>query len=87
MPAARVRTCDPQLNDIHVHMLQGGLNALHIAAIGNHEEVVRTLVGVFGLSVNHRDNVRCTSMCHSYSAVACTMPTVASMVAIVTVHI
>ena len=38
-------------------ILQGGLNALHLAATGNHVEVVRALVGEFGLSVTHRDNV------------------------------
>ena len=42
------------------HWLQGGLNALHLATIGNHVEVVRALVGEFGLSVTHRDNVSCT---------------------------
>ena len=40
-------------------ILQGGVNALHLAAIGNHTEVVRALVGEFGLSVAHRDNVSC----------------------------
>ena len=87
LPAAQVCTCNPQLNDMHVHMLQGGLNGLLIAAIGNHEEVVRALVGEFGLSVNHRDNVSCTSMCRSYSVEVCVMPTVAWMVVIVPLHI
>ena len=41
-------------------ILQGGLNALHLAAIGNHVEIVKTLVGEFGLSVTHRDIVSCT---------------------------
>ena len=40
--------------------LQDGLNALHLAATGNHVEVVRTLVGEFGLSVTQRDIVSCT---------------------------
>ena len=40
-------------------ILQGGLNALHLAATGNHVEVVKTLVGEFGLSVTHKDNVSC----------------------------
>ena len=38
--------------------LQGGLNALLLATIGNHVEIVRALVGDFGLSLTHRDNVR-----------------------------
>ena len=38
------------------------MNALHLAAIGNHVEVVRTLVGEFGLSVTQRDRVSCTLM-------------------------
>ena len=42
------------------HWLQGGLNALHLAAVGNHMEVVRALVGEFGLSVTCRDIVSCT---------------------------
>ena len=41
-------------------ILQGGLNALHLAAIGNHVEVVRALVREFGVSVTHKDNVSCT---------------------------
>ena len=41
-------------------ILQGGVNALHLAAIGNHVEVVRALAGEFGLSVTHRDIVSCT---------------------------
>ena len=53
--------CGSQLNGMHVHVLQGGLNALHLAAIGNHVEVVKLLVGEFALSVTHRDNVSCTS--------------------------
>ena len=62
---------------MHVHILQGGLNALALAAIGNHVEVVQALVEEFGLSVNHRDNVSCTSMCHSYSVEVCMISTVA----------
>ena len=63
---------------MHVHMLQGGLNALALAAIGNHEEVVRTLVGEFGLSVNHRDNVSYTSavsqlQCRSVYDIHCSL--------------
>ena len=63
---------------MHVHMLQGGLNGLLIAAIGNHEEVVRTLVGEFGLSVNHRDNVSYTSavsqlQCRSLYDIHCSL--------------
>ena len=37
--------------------LQGSLNALLLATIGNHVEIVRALVGDFGLSLTHRDNV------------------------------
>ena len=44
-------------------VLQSGLNALHLAATGNHVEVVRALVGEFGLSVTCRDNVSYTLMC------------------------
>ena len=36
------------------------MNALHLAATGNHVDVVRTLVGEFGLSVTQRDIVSCT---------------------------
>ena len=60
LPAACVCICNPHFNGMHIHMLQGGLNALSLAAIGNHEEVVRVLVEEFGLSVTHRDNVSCT---------------------------
>ena len=42
------------------YWLQGGLNALHLAAVGNHVEVAKALVGEFGLSVTHRDIVSCT---------------------------
>ena len=52
-------------------MLQSGLNALSLAAVGNHSEVVKALVGEFGLSMTHRDNVSYTSMCHSYSIEVC----------------
>ena len=52
-------------------MLQSGLNALSLAAVGNHSEVVKALVGEFGLSMTHRDNVSYTSMCHSYSIQGC----------------
>ena len=52
-------------------MLQSGLNALSLAVVGNHTEVVKALVGEFGLSMTHRDNVSYTSMCHSYSIEVC----------------
>ena len=48
------------LNGMTECILQGGVNALHLAAIGNHVEVVRALAGEFRLSVTHRDNVSCT---------------------------
>ena len=35
------------------------MNALHLAATGNHVEVVRMLVEEFGMSVTHRDIVSC----------------------------
>ena len=42
------------------YALQDSLNALHLAAIGNHVEVIRALVEECGLSVTHRDIVSCT---------------------------
>ena len=52
------------------HVLQDGLNALHLAVIGNHVDVVRALVGEVGLSVTHRDNVSTKGSC--YEAVVTT---------------
>lgn len=46
----------------HHSLAEGGLNALHLATIGNHVEVVTALVGIFGLSVTQRDNVNCALM-------------------------
>ena len=40
--------------------MQGGLNALHLAVAGDHIEVVKALVGEFGLSVTCRDHVSST---------------------------
>ena len=56
---------------MHVRMLQSGLNALSLAAIGNHVEVVKALVGEFGLSMTHKDNVSYTSKCHCHSIEVC----------------
>ena len=43
------------------------MNALLLAALDNHVEVVRTLVGDFGLSVTHRDNVSHFFMMYVYT--------------------
>ena len=47
-------------------MLQRGENALHLAVAGDHIEVVKALVGEFGLSVTSKDTVSCTLMCVPY---------------------
>ena len=43
------------------------MNALHLAVFGNHVEVVRTLVGEFGLSVTRRDSVSWWTGLHVYA--------------------
>ena len=43
------------------------MNALHLAVCGNHVEVVRTLVGEFGLSVTRRDSVSWWTGLHVYA--------------------
>ena len=52
-------------------ILQDGLNALHLAVIGNHVDVVRAMVGEIGLSVTHRDDVSTKGGC--YEAAGTTM--------------